>query len=72
MGLTSDVGATLVVALDWTGTRSVPPFSDTPRDPKEPKLSANYIRTNLANFRKLHMITQMYRTCPYVEQGRTC
>ena len=38
MGLTPDVGATLVVALDWAGTKPAPAFSDTPRDPKDPKI----------------------------------
>lgn len=38
MGLSPDVGATLVVALDWAGTRPAPTFSDTPRDPKGPIL----------------------------------
>jgi hypothetical protein len=38
MGLTPDVGATLVVALDWAGTRPAPTFSDTPRDQKDPIL----------------------------------
>lgn len=35
-GAVPDVGATLVVALDWAGTRPAPTFSDTPRDPKDP------------------------------------
>jgi len=30
VGLTRDVGATLVVAIDWAGTRPAPTFSDTP------------------------------------------
>jgi hypothetical protein len=34
-GLAPDVGATLVVALDWVGTRPTPTFADTPRNPKE-------------------------------------
>ena len=36
-GLTPDVGATLVVALIWAGTRPAPTFGDTPRNPKDPK-----------------------------------
>ncbi len=38
MGLSPGVGATLVVTLDWAGTRPAPTFSDTPRDPKGPIL----------------------------------
>jgi hypothetical protein len=30
------VGATLVVALDWAGTRPAPTKDNTPRNPKEP------------------------------------
>lgn len=41
MGLTPDVGATLVVALvvalDGAGTRPAPTVSDAPRNPKESK-----------------------------------
>ena len=36
-GLTPYVGATLVVALDWAGTRPVPLLADAPGIPKEPK-----------------------------------
>jgi hypothetical protein len=35
-GLTQHVGATLVVALDWAGTRPTPPYANTPQNPKEP------------------------------------
>ena len=35
-GLTPFVGATLVVALDWAGTRPAPTVTIAPRNPKEP------------------------------------
>jgi hypothetical protein len=34
--LTQHVGVTLVVALDWAGTRPAPPYANTSRNPKEP------------------------------------
>lgn len=33
--LTQNVGATLVVAPDWAGTRPVPPYANTTQNPKE-------------------------------------
>ncbi|MBK7918152.1 MAG: hypothetical protein IPJ94_18240 [Chloroflexi bacterium] len=34
--MTPEVGATLVVALVWAGTRPAPTFGDTPRNLKDP------------------------------------
>jgi hypothetical protein len=43
-GLTQHVGATLVVALDWAGTRPAPTYANTPRNPKEPSFVGNTSR----------------------------
>jgi len=58
MGLIPDVGATLVVALDWAGTRPAPTFSDTPRDPKDPEIACNYGRGQAVRLRHLPILGQ--------------
>jgi hypothetical protein len=62
MGLTPDVGATLVVALDWAGTRPAPTFSDTPRDPKDPHFLREFSVFLRAKFTKDSLV-QMNHAC---------
>jgi hypothetical protein len=37
-GVAQPVGATLVVTLDWAGTRPAPTYANTSGNPKEPKI----------------------------------
>lgn len=46
-GLARHVGTTLVVALDWTGTRPAPTFTNTPQNPDELKILLNSLNKEI-------------------------